>query len=115
MRQNAQQRRKAVGEEQFHKDVKDFADTPCYVCHKMLYSKQRCILNTSNTRITPHLPNELRDKGNITSCQRCSNNLSKGKVSSQAYWNNMVVAPVSPCLKSLSDVEKRMLSRTYVM
>lgn len=92
MRQNALLRRRRVqGEEEFLSDIKDFADNPCSVCHKMLYKKQRHNLNISNLRIVPHLPIELKDNGNITACQRCNKNLSKGEVPSRAYWNKMNV------------------------
>lgn len=72
----------------------------------MLYKKQRHNLNTSNPTTVPHLPIELQDNGNITACQRCNKNLSKGKVPSQAYWNKMTVVETPPCIQCLSDVEK---------
>lgn len=74
-----------------------------------MYPKQRCNLATSCRQDL--LPNELVETNKIVTCSRCSTNLRKRKVPSQAYWYKMDVTPIPAELACLSDVEQRLLTR----
>lgn len=98
MHENAQSRRRKISQDIFY-EIKTFADVAvCPMCHKLLFDKQRHKLNTTNSRVHPHLPSELQKNGIIISYKMCYGNLNKGKIPSQAYWNKMYGLSVPACI-----------------
>lgn len=47
----------------------------------------------------------------ITACNRCANSINRNKVPSVAFWNKMTVLEPPDQLRSLSEVELRLVSR----
>lgn len=86
--------------------ISQVADVVCYVCHKLLYKKQSRSILTANITV---LPQNVSDR--IDCCNRCANKLSRNQCPSNAFWNNMTVAPIPPEIECLSEMELRLISR----
>ncbi|CAG4958798.1 unnamed protein product [Colias eurytheme] len=90
----------------FNEAISQVADVVCYVCHKLLYKKQSRSILTANITV---LPQNVSDR--IDCCNRCANKLSRNQCPSNAFWNNMTVAPIPPEIECLSEMELRLISR----
>lgn len=95
---------------EFQQEIWQFSDTVCVVCRKRCYKKQTCTVQILPD-ILNILPTELKRVGSIVSCLRSANLLRGHKTPSQAYWNEMHLDVIPPEIASLSEVEKRLLSR----
>ncbi|CAH1645765.1 unnamed protein product [Spodoptera littoralis] len=100
---------RSMNDQNFLNTINQFADEACTICRKLLYPKQRTSLAVGSR--SHLLPQEIAAKQKLTVCSRCSTNIRKGKIPSQAYWNNMELTPVPQELTSLSEIEQRLLSR----
>lgn len=102
-------RRHSFNKSDFKKAINIFWDVLCTICKKTQYPQQRFNLDTS--KLSSIVPSDLVELKSIVACSRCTANLSKRKIPSQAFWYKLVVSPVPEDLANISDIEHRLLSR----
>ncbi|KAJ8682628.1 hypothetical protein QAD02_018420 [Eretmocerus hayati] len=94
----------------YDKAVNFFCEFPCDICTKLCYRSQTASINEPSKS---HLPESILSKPTILVCKRCNTHLKSNKTTapSKAFWNNLDPGPQPEVLKSLTNLEQRLLAR----
>jgi hypothetical protein len=105
--------------QQYLQRIFTYPDTPCMICHKLLYPKQvhKVTAGSISQHAVSYLPDELKEVDPLLVSSRHKTHLTnsrRDKMPGNAYWNNLDAGEIPEELANLSVYERRLLSRIFL-